>query len=326
MPIVQFLVRRLRRLVVFDRSEGGAVQIRMRMRQRLAGPVWLLAVAWYIFSPTGPALVAALSLGLALLASYLWARSMARQVSGQRTLRYAAVQVGDELEEMVSLNNASFLPVLWAEFSDHSDLPGYTVTSVRSADSHETITWRGLYSLGPWELRLGDPFGLFEVRQVYLQKNELLVYPPIAPLPDHLIRRGRTQGEQRSLNQPLVAETVSAFSARPYQPGDSLRHMHWPTTARRNEPFVKVFEPEASATLWLVADCDAAVQSGEGESSTLETMVILLASLASHLLNRGLAVGLFTLSGREIMVRVPPTTQHLNGIDLTTFITLVGSQ
>ena len=302
----------LRRLYVFDRPSPvpgvTAIQVRLTLRQWIVLPAFLLALVWYLSRPTGPALVAALTLAGLLLASYLWARSMARRVTGARALRYAALQVGDELEEQVTLHNTSVLPVLWAEFSDHSDLPGYTVTSVRAANSGETVTWRarttctrrGVFSLGPWELRLGDPFGLFEVRQVYLHKNEILVYPPIAPLPERLLPRGRTQGEQRTLNQPLLAETQSAFTARPYQPGDPLRHIHWPITARHEAPFVKVFEPESSSTIWLVADADAAAHRGAGDDSTLETMVLLLSSLAARLLNEGVAVGLFTYSGGDI--------------------------
>ena len=293
----------------FDRPAGGqgelAVEIRLRLRQKLALPLAGLVLAWYLAAPSPSALATLVVIFGGLLAAYLWARSMARQVSGQRSLRYAAVQVGDELEEQVTLRSTTLLPVLWAEFTDQSDLPGYTVTSVRAAGSRETVSWRahttctrrGLFRLGPWELRLGEPFGLFEVRQLYAQKNELLVYPPIAPLPEHLLPRGRTQGEQRTLNQPLLAETQSAFTARPYQPGDPLRHLHWPTTARRDAPFVKVFEPEASSTVWLVADSDAAAHTGQGPDSTLETMVILLASLASRLQGEGLAVGLFAFSG-----------------------------
>jgi uncharacterized protein (DUF58 family) len=220
-------------------------------------------------------------------------------------LQYAAVQVGDELEEKVELVNASALPILWAEFSDSSNLPGYTVSSVRAAGERSSIDWRayttchqrGVFSLGPWELRLGDPFGIFEVRQTYLQKNEILVYPPLAPVPERLLPRGQVQGEERTLRQPLRAETTDAFTARPYQPGDPLRHIHWPITARHDAPYVKVFEPEDASTVWLLADLDAGVHYGQGPDSSLETMIVLLASLASELLARRVAVGLLAQSG-----------------------------
>jgi uncharacterized protein (DUF58 family) len=299
-----------RSLYTFDRP---GCQVRLSIQQWLPFAVLPLLLLWYLASPTPVAILCAAALAGLILSSYLWARSMARRVRGQRRLRYAAFQVGDELEEQVTLANDSILPAIWAEFYDTANLPGYTVSSVHYADSHATISWRdhttctrrGLFRLGPWELRLGDPFGLFRVRQVYLEKNEILVYPPLAPLPERLLPRGQVQGEERPLNQPLRAETQDAFTARPYQPGDPLRHIHWPVTARHDALHVRVFEPEASSTVWLVADLDAAAHSGQGSDSSLENMIILLASLAAELLRRRVAVGLLAYSGPGLAVEEP---------------------
>jgi len=288
----------------FDRP---GCRVRLSLRQRLPLAAFGLALVWYAARPSGVAVMAVVALGGMILLAYLWARSMAQKVSGERRLTYAAVQVGDELEERVTLSNASFLPILWAEFSDSSSLPGYSVTSVRATGDHSTTDWRahtvcsqrGVFSLGPWELRLGDPFGLFLVRQTYLQKNEILVYPPLAPLPERLLPRGQVQGEERPLRQPLHAETTDAFTARPFQPGDPLRHIHWPITARHDIPYVKVFDPEATSTVWLVADLDASAHIGAGAESSLETLVVLLASLSAELLRRRVAVGLLAQSGRR---------------------------
>lgn len=301
-PLISRLAAAWRGLFIFDRP---GCQVRLSIHQRLPFIALPLVLLWYLANPTPVAAMSAAALAGMIALSYLWARSMARQVRGQRRLRFAALQVGDELEEHISLANHSFLPVIWAEFDDTSNLPGYTVTSVRSAEAQSTVQWRahttctrrGVFSLGPWELRLGDPFGLFRVRQVYLEKNEILVYPPLAPLPERLLPRGQVLGEERPLHQPLRAETQDAFTARPYQPGDSLRHIHWPLTARHDAPHVRVFEPEASSTVWLVADADAAAHIGQGGDSSLENMVILLASLSAELLRQRVAVGLLTYSG-----------------------------
>ena len=260
----------------------------------------MLAVAWYVAAPSEVAAVLAFGLGGMLVVAWLWARGMARQVVAERKLVFAAVQVGDVLEEHLSLDNDSPLPVLWAEFVDRSNLPGYTVSSVRAADPASRVHWhanalcsqRGLFTLGPWELRLGDPFGLFLVRQVYTEQHELLVYPPLAPLPPQLLPNNSLLGDHRRLRQALRAETLSATTTRRYAPGDPLRHIHWATSAKHDALYTKIFEPEATSTIWLVPDLDPAVQLGQGADSTEETMVLLMASLADHLLRRGLAVGL----------------------------------
>ncbi|MDR3592074.1 MAG: DUF58 domain-containing protein, partial [Negativicutes bacterium] len=193
--------------------------------------------------------------------------------------------------------------------------PDYTVSSVQACDSNGHIEWRahttcthhGIFNLGPWELRLGDPFGIFQIRQTYFQHNEILVYPQMAVLPPSLLPYNRTTGDRRSLRQPLSAETIKSFTTRPFLPGDPPHHIHWPTTARQGEPFVKVFEPEASSMVWLIPDFDAAVQIGQVgqniDNSTAETIVVLLASLAAQLLRDQLAVGLLAgATGEQIVV------------------------
>jgi len=244
-----------------------------------------------------------------LLFAYLWARQMALHLSAQRQLVYTALQVGDQLEETISLRNDSFLPALFVEFRDQSTFPDYTFSSVRAIDGLSSLTWRaralcsrrGVFSLGPWSLVTGDPFGIFEVTHTFAATAEVLVHPPLAALPADLLPRGLMRGDERPLHQPTAARTVNAVGARPFQPGDPPRHIHWRTTARRDEPYVKVFQPEAAATLWLVPDLDAAVQAGDGADSTTEVMVMLLASLAAELLRQRLAVGLFTFNGAEGM-------------------------
>ncbi len=285
--------------------------VTIELRRRLPPVIALIAVLWYVAAPSAVTAVLAFGLVGLVAVAWFWARAMAREVSATRRLIFAAVQVGDELEEHLSLDNRAPLPVLWAEFVDRSDLPGYAVSSVRAADPASTVRWhahavcsrRGLFTLGPWELRLGDPFGLFQVRQVYTACQELLVYPPLAPLPPQLLPHNSLLGDHRRLRQPVHAETLSATTTRRYAPGDPLRHVHWPTSARRDALYTKVFEPEATSTIWLVPDLDPTVHLGTGPDSTEETMVLLLASLADHLLRRGLAVGLLAQGERVHALR-----------------------
>jgi uncharacterized protein (DUF58 family) len=274
--------------------------VTIEVRQSLPLIATLLALAWYVIAPSEVAAVLAFGMVGLLGAAWLWARAMARDVVARRRLVFAAVQVGDTLEEQLSLENHAPAPVLFAEFVDRTDLPGYTVSSVRAVDTSSTVHWRasapcsrrGLFTLGPWELLLGDPFGIFRVRQVYGERQELLVYPPLAPLPPQLLPNNSLLGDHRRLRQPVRAETLIATTTRRYIPGDPLRHVHWPTSARRDALYTKIFEPEATSTVWLVPDLDPNVQAGAGADSTEETMILLMASLADHLLRRGLSVGI----------------------------------
>jgi uncharacterized protein (DUF58 family) len=304
---------------VIWRSETPQQQTTIEIKRWLPVFIFLFALVWYLAAPIPVVLMTWVTLGGMLLISFLWARLNARGVHGQRRLRFAAMQVGDELEEQISLENRTWLPVIWAEFVDRSNIPGYTVSSARAADAGANISWRahtvctrrGVFTLGPWEMRLGEPFGILVVRQLYLQRQEILVYPPLAVLPEEVLPHHGALGDHRPLNQPLRAETIASSSVRAYVPGDPLRNIHWRTTARRVEPFVKVFTPEAASNLWLVPDFEAQVHVGEGEDSSEETMVTVAASLAARLLQQNLSVGLLA-SGEEEVVVLPRQGQtHL---------------
>lgn len=304
---------------VIWRQETPHLQITIEIQSWLPFPFFLAVLLWYLAAPSPVSMMSAVTLGGLILASFLWARQAALHVRGRRKLRFAAMQVGDELEEQITLWNRSPLPVLWAEFIDRSSIPGYTVSSARAAGPYSQVEWRahtvctrrGVYNLGPWELRTGEPFGLFLVRQVNLQFQEILVYPPLAELPNHLLAHLGAMGRHRPLNQPLRAETIVSNTVRAYVPGDPLRHIHWPTTARRVDPFVKVFAPEAASNIWLVPDFDLNGHVGEGDLSSVEVMVTVVASLAAALLQQNLSVGLLASSDVEKIVLPRQGYSHL---------------
>lgn len=240
-----------------------------------------------------------IGLGGALGLGYLWARQLAEKMILTREQHYGWAHVGDLLEERFTLQNDSIFPILWLEIDDQSNLPGYNARSVRSADGRQTIQWRtegicrqrGLFTLGPWQAQVSDPFGFFQVIQDHPDTESILVYPPVVHLPTIHLPRGAATGTGRTSRRALEV-TINAAGVRAYTPGDGLNRVHWRTTARMDTLMVKTFDLEPSGNLWLVLDLDAAVQAGRGEESTEEYGVILASSLADRVLRQNRAVGL----------------------------------
>lgn len=267
-------------------------------RRWLIGLVAVLLLAQMV-NPSRVWIALLFVLGGALGVGYFWARQMANKVTVTRHQRYGWVHVGDFLEERFELQNDAFLPVLWVEIDDQSDLPGYTVRSVRSADGNQTVRWRtegicrqrGLFTLGPWKARMSDPLGMYEVTFNNTQTRSILVYPPVVHLPQFNLPRGTATGTGVTSRRSLDV-TVNAAGVRAFSPGDGLNRIHWRTTARLDSLMVKSFDPEPSGDLWIVLDLDAAVQAGAGEESTEEYGVILASSLADRMLRQNRAVGL----------------------------------
>jgi uncharacterized protein (DUF58 family) len=240
-----------------------------------------------------------LSLSFAWGLCYTWANSLANHLSFRREMRFGWAQVGDQLEERFRLSNQSIFPATWIEVIDHSNMPGYQVNIVTGLDANSSHQWRsrgictrrGLFNLGPTTLRTADPLGFFEIQIHDPGFVTLMVTPPVVPLPTIRVAPGGRTGDGRP--QPNAPEkTVSAAGVREYSPGDSLRWIHWPTSARRNDYFVRIFDNTPSSNWWIVLDVEKSVQVGASPRSTEEHGIILAASLADRGLRAGLPVGL----------------------------------
>jgi uncharacterized protein (DUF58 family) len=192
------------------------------------------------------------------------------------------------------------------EIADHSTLPGYNASLATGVDGTGTNQWRkkgtcnlrGLYQLGDTGLLTGDPFGIYSVSITDPAKATLMVMPPVVPLPELEIIPGGYSGEGRP--RPDAPErTVDASSVREYAPGDSLRLVHWKTTARYEKPYVRLFDGTPTGDWWILLDLQAESQAGSGANSTEEHGVILAASLAERGLRDHREVGLL-VNGKRL--------------------------
>lgn len=254
-----------------------------------------------------------IGLGTLWAISYFWARSLARSLRLTRQMRYGWSQVGDRLEERFTLTNTGWAPALWTEIVDHTDMPDYNtgrVTGVGAADStywrtSGVCTRRGVYTLGPTSVRTGDPFSIYTVTIASTESRQLMVAPPVVPLPEiDVAPAGRTgEGPPRS---HAVQPTISASTVREYVPGDSMRWIHWRTSARRDHLYVRLFDETPASDWWIFLDMQAGVQAGSDENSTDEHGVILAASLADRGLRADRNVG-FVSYGTNL-VWVPADT------------------
>jgi uncharacterized protein (DUF58 family) len=91
---------------------------------------------------------------------------------------------------------------------------------------------------------------------------------------------------------------------RDFRPGDDLRRVHWPATARHATPMVKEFELDLTPHFTLFLDLEGRHRAGTGRKSTREYVVRTAASLLASAARRGDTVQLRG-QGRETLL-VPP--------------------
>ena len=291
----------------------GAVKSSLRLNTRLLPLLVMALLVMQLIDPSQVWMTLLVGLGGLWLVAFIWARSLASRLTIVREMRYGWMQVGDALEERFTLNNKSWLPATWVELEDHSSLPGYNASLATGVDGSGTNQWRkkgtcnrrGLYQLGDTSILTGDPFGIYSVTITDPAKASLMVMPPVVPLPPLEIIPGGYSGEGRPI--PDAPErSVDASSVREYVPGDSMRLVHWKTTARHGKPFVRLFDGTPASDWWILLDLQASVQAGLGEDSTEEHGIILAASLADRGLRMQRGVGL--VSNGKTLDWLPPRT------------------
>jgi uncharacterized protein (DUF58 family) len=278
-----------------------------RIELRIGWPLWLIPLVLInqLVAPHVVWVVFLIALAGFYVVGYLWVRSQAPAVTLARRRIGAILVAGDLLQEEFELKNDSLLPLLWAEFIDESTVPEYRVGRVVACEGQSSSRWRaevlckqrGLFRLGPHLLRLQDPLGLFAVTVVNRHEEIVVIYPRVVHLPHLQLPRGNAQGADRQ-RRPLLGN-LPAATVTEYQPGDSLRHVHWASTARYGRMMVKELEIEPSGNIWLVLDLNRRVQKGEGPTGTLEHGIVVAASLAADLLSGRdqRAVGLLAFGG-----------------------------
>lgn len=258
---------------------------------------------------------------LLTLFAWVWTRWVARKISFERSSRALRANVGDVLEENFKLTNRGRLPIPWVEVVNKTGIPFaagsrlFTLVMGRQHRSYTGRTWltrRGSFQLGPTQVSVGDPFGLFSVSREFKPGDTLIVFPMIHDIRSFHSPQGMlTGGPVIRKKSPDI--TPHASGVREYIPGDAMKRIHWQTSARRGRLMVKEFEQDPQAEVWIYLDSQRTAHQQIAQKevevpvhsmllmkrpkielppSTLEYSVSIAASLAHYFIRQGRAVGL----------------------------------
>lgn len=265
---------------------------------------------------------------LLIFLGWLWAFLSVRGFHMVREARVLRQQAGEVFEERFRVSNRTPVLRLWVEIRDESQLPGRAGTRVlsligphqqRSYIAYTQLNRRGSFHLGPTLLISGDPFGLFLNSIPFRHESELVVLPFVVELTHFPSPVGMFPGG-RAIQRRAAEITPQASSVREYAPGDSLRRIHWPTSARRDRLMTKEFDQDPQADVWVFLDAfqnvhyhqeaDEATQPQHIEqlwlwqrkteiklpTDTFEYAVSAAGSISNYYIKQGRSVGLVCAS------------------------------
>lgn len=155
-------------------------------------------------------------------------------------------------------------------------------------------TRRGVLELGPITIEDTDGLGLARRSHRLDTRVRLIVHPPIEQLPLLRVPAGDDPLVGEELRQSLGLSDEEFDGLREYVPGDDLRKIHWPSSARLGELQVRQFRPPRHGRLSIVIDTRPpgdAVHAIDATSS-------VAGSIANAVLQSGDATRIETTDGR----------------------------
>jgi uncharacterized protein (DUF58 family) len=146
---------------------------------------------------------------------------------------------------------------------------------------------------------LEDPFGLAGTEIDLPGSGALLVYPRLVAI-DALFSEAGSRAQD---GRRLLLRRPTGFdlhSVREYEDGESLRKVHWPTTARRGRLMVKDLEDSPRDEVAVLLDAAAGVTAGDPPDSSFDMQVRAAGSILKVHARRGRrAVLVLNSAGRE---------------------------
>jgi hypothetical protein len=140
-----------------------------------------------------------------------------------------------------------------------------------------TFPHRGRHKENVFQIATRFPFGFLRKSTTLALQRETIVYPALEPFPgvgnllDHTAA-GETEMAMRGLGRDF-------YRIRPYESGDSARHIDWKSTAHTGVPHVREFSRDHHGLVEIFLDRRTAA----GKTSEFETAVVRCAYLVSHL-------------------------------------------
>ena len=265
------------------------------MRAGRARAVLALAAATYLAAwAFGSKPLYPIAVGLALAAAVGWAWT--RLAAGPMTLRRRAGRgehlEGDDVWITVDLERRSPLPTGSLTLVERiTDLPEQR-TRLRSLGRHVRGEYvlerlpRGRYEIEHAGVLIEDPFGLEQVSVPLHAPGAVVVFPRLVYLEALFSESGRHAQDGRR----LLLRRPSGFdlhSVREYEQGESLRKVHWASTARRGQLMAKELEDAPRDEVVVLLDCDPAGAVGTPPDSSFDAAVRAAGSILHAHARRG---------------------------------------
>lgn len=249
-------------------------------------------------------LIAAISLSIFLGVELLRTRATVeflevKRLGGKKS--YRENEVVEILVEVVNRSDRAIGPVFINDvFGPATEMNVRLALGVLDGGSITRVKYRrkcdggmGQKKLGPVSIETGDTFGIFQYEASDDKVLEISVFPAIENIPQLPVAP--------ALDSPLYGiyevsnrgSSVCLSGIRPYNSGDSPRHIAWKLSTRGRGLVVKDFEKSVNTIVCVVLNLTPNWQLGKNSASTWEYGKDLALAIIQQQIELGNSVGFY---------------------------------
>lgn len=291
--------------------------------------VILLTIASFILALLGggkiPYLIFYMISGVFII-SYLWTRYVARKLIAFQRTENREYYVDDKITIDSFIDNDTVLPIPYVEITDRTievmgDAPSRpTIVSMMPTErelvkNSVVIKYRGIYDLGPVELKTSDVFGAFTWNRCVYSKGFIKVYPRVHNIESFTLKSMQSFGTLSTKNK-AYEDNTSVSDIRKYNIGDSVKKIHWKVTAKKGNLHVKNYQLTGSASGYIFLDLKRNCYY-KGNMRVLEELAVeTAASLVSFFLKKAVSINMYVNASKLYYTKGRDTNEIKGFLDI----------
>jgi uncharacterized protein (DUF58 family) len=257
-----------------------------------------------LFSRLG--FVFGLSLISYLALQYFRVKRVAEGLDVLREAPSRAVE-NDEIEVTLKIKNLSPFPIeqiLVRDRFEGSTQPDYECfiekleagRSLKIKYKKKCDAGMGQYNFKDLSLQVSDGLGIFEFVTQEDSIRKIDIYPKIQEVSEIEVRGSPYSILYGIYDEPSVGSSVNFIGIREFTHGDSLKHVAWKLSAKREKLLVKEFEKLVNTDVSVVMNMDGKRHVGVSNQSTWEFSKDLVLSLLQQEIRNGNSVQVLSQS------------------------------
>ena len=110
----------------------------------------------------------------------------------------------------------------------------------KQTDIEFTTVSRAVLTVGPLNIRKGDPFGLVRHEKALAERITVYIHPNIVRL--NTLNAGVARDLEGQPSGQIVDDDLDLYGLREYEPGDDVRNVHWLSSAKTGTLMIRQYE------------------------------------------------------------------------------------